>query len=118
MDKFYNGLELWGVNNDRLYGRQNENINTGMQASQQIFDNDQTKKNNDVSREAAKAEILRTIADYTGQIPAEWRNRVNPLYNSGGTIKNPDMDYQELENTYQAILDDDNATPEEKERAL
>ena len=92
------------------YANQFENIDRVTQQNQQIFDNDQTRQNNEVSRNAAIAEI-------TGQIPAEYQTSSNPFYDSNGKLKNVNINYLELMNQYQAIMNDPNSTPEQKAAA-
>lgn len=92
------------------YANQFENIDRVTQQNQQIFDNDQTRQNNEVSRNAAIAEI-------TGQIPAEYQTSSNPFFNSDGVLINPNIDYQALENRMQEIINDPNASEADKSQA-
>lgn len=92
------------------YANQFENIDRVTQQNQQIFDNDQTRQNNEVSRNAAIAEI-------TGEIPAEYQTSSNPFFNSDGVLINPNIDYQALENRMQEIINDPNASEADKAQA-
>ena len=73
-------LENLGVqlNNDNTAVRSNiEGINANRQA---YFENDETRKNNDVTRKAAMSEV-------TGYAPKEWVLAGNPYFNDDGTLK-------------------------------
>lgn len=86
-----------GYANDS-YTAQNNNIASGMSASQQIFDNSETAKNNDVARKVQKSEV-------TGYSPDEWINeQTNPYFDANGNLINPDIDYQEQINNVKAKL--------------
>lgn len=83
---------------NNAYAAQNNNISSGVNASQQMFDNNEAAKNNDVARKVQKANI-------TGYAPDEWINeQTNPYFDENGNLINPDIDYQEQINNVEKKL--------------
>lgn len=95
-------LENLGVqlNNDNTAVRSNiEGINANRQA---YFENDETRKNNDVTRKAAMSEV-------TGYAPKEWVLANNPYFNDDGTLndKYKNVDFKDVINKAVERGDDD-----------
>ena len=53
-----------------------------------VFNQDETAKNNAVSRAVAKSEV-------TGYVPKEWQYENNPYFNANGELINENLDYAE-----------------------
>ncbi len=88
LNRARNILSDLGVNVDRVWGQTKDQ-----------FDMDETAKNNDVSRNAAIAEI-------TGYVPNQWLVKDNPYFDENGKLIDPNMDYQAIMETAKANGDD------------
>lgn len=88
LNRARNILSDLGVNVDRVWGQTKDQ-----------FDMDETAKNNDVSRNAAIAEI-------TGYVPNQWLVKDNPYFDENGNLIDPNMDYQAIMETAKANGDD------------
>ena len=73
-------LSNLGLYNQNTYNATEGTINNDRLLAQQIFDNEETAKNNDVARKSQ-------IASVTGYSPDEWVVSNNPYLNDDGTIK-------------------------------
>ncbi len=106
-----NTLNSFATYNQGIYDAQNNLINQQEQSNQQVFDNGETRKTNQMNNWTAEANI-------TGYVPEALTKKNNQFYNSDGQLKQVDnIDYQEIINNNQAILQDPNATSEQKANA-
>lgn len=79
-----------GIYNQNQYASMGDTVSRETAISQQVFDNDQTGKNNEVSRDTA-------VSGITGYIPSKYEIDTNPFFKDGKLID---------ENTdYQAVID-------------
>lgn len=96
------------------YDRKVNNANTKLSNARQIlsdmgvniermFNQDETARNNQVSRDVATAEV-------TGKVPSSMSYSNNPYFNTNGTLKNEGIDYQAIINNAKAQMEQtDNA---------
>lgn len=106
-----NTLNSFATYNQGIYDAQNNLINQQEKSNQQVFDNGETRKTNQMNNWAAEANI-------TGYVPEALTKKNNQFYNSDGQLKQVDnIDYQEIINNNQAILQNPNATSEQKANA-
>ena len=114
LENWMQRLGVLGENLDRLKGEQDNklshlenSVTQNMQAAQMIFDNNETKKNNQVDN-------LVKQADVTGYIPREWNYANNQYFNSDGTLAKPDTDYMAIINTATEKLKNTNLSDSER----
>lgn len=93
------------------------NIQLGMDQAQQSFDNWQTELNNEQSRANMEMERLGMMSDITGYIPDELQKQNNIYFDNSGNLINPNIDYQDIINRQNAILESDTASDEQKRQA-
>ncbi len=100
--------------NDRISNTQTElqsNIQLGMNQAQQLFDNDETRKNNEFNREQT---ALLNESEITGYIPEALKKKNNQFFDADGNLKNENIDFQNIINKANEILSDGNATEAQK----
>lgn len=91
-----NILSSLGTYNQGVYDTMHQNAQLDMQNNQQIFDNNETQKANNFSREAQ-------VAEMTGYVPQSWSDSQNPFLDEYGNPINADgMDYKAIINNAQA----------------
>ena len=101
-------LSNLGVQMSRDYADQNTNIQMGSQLAQQLFDNNETRMNNEVAREATKSEV-------TGYSPVQWSMKNDTFFRNYiddyGNLKpeHENTDFQALINAAKARGDDETA---------
>jgi len=79
-----------GVYNSSVYAAMDNSINNDRGIANDIFNNTETAKNNQVSRDVATSEV-------TGVVPTSMLYQMpyySQFFNTDGTLKNPDIDYK------------------------
>ena len=84
-----NILSNLGVYNSGVYSALNEGVNNSRGIANDIFNNSETAKNNQVSRDIAVSEAAGELTSgLLYQLP-----EYSQFFNTDGTLKNPDIDY-------------------------
>lgn len=99
-------LSNLGVQMSRDYADQNTNIQMGSQLAQQLFDNNETRMNNEVAREATKSQV-------TGYAPIQWSMQNDAILrqyiDDNGKLKD---EYKDID--FQARINDAKARGDEQ----
>lgn len=90
-----NNLGIYQQNQDK--GMQTT-IGLEQNESQRLFDNDQTSQNNALNRDVITSQV-------TGVVPESMTLKNNQFFNSDGTLKSTDIDYQEIINNAKKQLE-------------
>ena len=78
-----------GIYNTGAYNQMNTAVQNDSALAQQYFENGETYKNNELSRNIA-------ISELTGNVHPTLGNIYNPYFNENGELKNENIDYQSI----------------------
>lgn len=106
----YNALNTW-LGNKETSLLQNIDSNLSlMQQGQDALNNAQSRANMEMER-------LGMMSDITGYIPDELQKQNNIYFDNSGNLINPNIDYQDIINRQNAILESNTSTSEQKQQA-
>ncbi|WP_418830643.1 hypothetical protein, partial [Ruminococcus sp.] len=98
LDNLGNIFDKLGIEYSRGNAEIGEQLDRMSKNAQQVFDNNETRKNNEVSRDV-------TIADMTGYVDPKYTLKNNPFFHSDGSLIDPNMDYQQYINEQRENLE-------------
>lgn len=103
IDKVNQILQGLGAYNTSVYDAQNANLDRAMTYANSLFNNMETRKMNDDTIKTNEVARQMAISDMTGHA-APYTTALE-LFNTDGTLKNPELDYTAIKNELQAQLD-------------